>query len=85
MVNPNLRAAVIRILYRLDPVPVKKETMAAEIDIGLAEPVTTNEFNEVLNDLRREGIINTGTDIVLGVELIELTFDGRLQAKRILG
>ena len=66
MKNPLLNAAIMRTLSRLDPVPVRKDTLAAEIDIALAEPVTTLAFDAALADLRQGGFVAVRRDRLLG-------------------
>ena len=83
MRNPLLNSAIIRILARLDPVPVRRDTLAAEIDIALAEPVTTVAFDAALADLRHGGWIAVGEDRLLGCRTAALTAKGRKEAARL--
>lgn len=81
MRNPALTSAIVRVLLRLDPVPVRVDTLAAEIDLALAEPVTTAEFRAALADLRRRRAVAVGEDPLLGVETAALTDRGRRLAQ----
>ena len=83
MKNPLLNAAIMRTLSRLDPVPVRKDTLAAEIDIALAEPVTTLAFDAALADLRQGGFVAVRRDRLLGCETVALTQRGRREAARL--
>lgn len=77
MKNPLLNATIMRILSRLDPVPVQTDTLQAELDISLAEPVTTVQFRAALADLRRMRLVAVGEIQMLGVETVRLTDKGR--------
>ncbi len=83
MKNPLLNAAIMRTLSRLDPVPVRKDTLAAEIDIALAEPVTTLAFDAALADLRQGGFVAVRRDRLLGCDTAGLTPRGRKEAARL--
>jgi len=83
MKNPLLNATIMRILSRLDPVPVQTDTLAAEIDISLAEPVTTVQFRAALADLRRMRLVAVGEIQMLGVETVRLTDAGRREAAKL--
>ena len=81
MKNPALTSAIVNILARLDPVPLLVDTLSSEVDLALAEPVTTTAFREALADLGRRGITATGRDPLLGVETVGLTAKGRRLAQ----
>lgn len=83
MKNPLLNATIMRILSRLDPVPVQTDTLQAEIDISLAEPVTTVQFRAALADLRRMRLVAVGEIQMLGVETVRLTDKGRGEAAKL--
>ena len=83
MRNPLLTSAIVRILARLDPVPLVMDTLASEVDIALAEPVTTVAFDAALADLRRGGWIAVGEDRLLGCRTAALTAKGRKEAARL--
>lgn len=83
MTNPLLNAAIMKIVSRLDPVPVRIETLRAEVDIALAEPITTIEFDAALSQLRRRAYLAVGEDPLLGCRTAALTAKGRKEAARL--
>lgn len=83
MKNPLLISAILNIVARLDPVPVRVETLQAEIDLALADPVTTVAFEAALSHLRRRDCVAVGDDPVLGCRTVALTGKGRREAERL--
>ena len=83
MKNPLLIAAILRIVARLDPVPVRVETLQAEVDLALADPVTTISFEAALSHLRRRAYVATSDDPLLGCRTVALTPKGRKEAERL--
>ena len=83
MKNPPLISAILKTVARLDPVPVRVETLQAELDLALADPVTTVSFESALSHLRRRDYVAVGDDPLLGCRTVALTDKGRREAERL--
>lgn len=85
MNNPDLRNALMRLLWRCDPLPVMKRTAASEMDIALSAPVSTAEFDEALAALRDEGLLRLAQNRLLGETVLSLTREGIAECQRAFG
>ena len=83
MNNPLLKQAILRVIYRLDPIAVVVETLAAEVDLALprSERVTVETFRLAISELEHGGIVERSEDGLLGREMIRLTEKGREAVK----
>ena len=85
MTNELLRNAIVKILYRCHPAPVRRAPLAAECEIALGTPLTTAEFDAELAALRRERLIGEGRDGILSQPMYYLTATGQAEAARAFG
>ena len=85
MTNELLRNAIMKILFRCHPAPVRRPPLAAECEIALGTPLTTAEFDAELAALRRERLIGEGRDGILGHDMYFLTATGQAEAARAFG
>lgn len=82
MINPQLRLAITQILQRLDGVPLRNETLKAEVEIAVAQPITTNEYYDTLNSMIQDSLIYKLRDEILGEATYCLSTKGREAAAR---
>lgn len=85
MTNELLRSAIMRILFRCHPAPVRRPPLAAECEIALGATITTAEFDAEIAALRRERLIGEGRDGILGHDMYFLTTIGQAEASRAFG
>lgn len=85
MTNELLRNAIMKILYRCHPAPVRRPPLAAECEIALETPLTTAEFDAELAALRRERLVAEGRDGIFGHDMYFLTTYGQAEAARAFG
>jgi hypothetical protein len=82
MINTQLRLAIIKILYRLDGVPLREETLKAELEIAVATPLTTTEYQQTMATLVEQGLCFKTHDDLLNEDTYSLSFTGREAAKK---
>ena len=85
MTNEILRNAIMRILYRCHPAPVRRPPLASECEIALGQTLTTAEFDAELAALRSAHLVGSGRDGILGHEMYFLTNAGQAEASRAFG
>lgn len=85
MTNELLRNAIMKILFRCHPAPVRRPPLAAECEIALGATITTAEFDAEIAALRRERLIGEGRDGILGHDMYFLTATGQAEASRAFG
>lgn len=85
MTNELLRNAIVKILYRVHPAPLRKRPLAAECEIALGATLTVSEFDAELSFLRRENLVACGRGGILGEEQYWLTPTGQAEASRAFG
>jgi hypothetical protein len=85
MTNELLRNAIMKILFRCHPAPVRRPPLAAECEIALGTTITTAEFDAEIAALRRERLIGEGRDGILGHDMYFLTAAGQAEASRAFG
>ena len=85
MTNELLRNAIVKILYRVHPAPMRRPPLSSECEIALGATITTAEFDSEIAALRRAGFIGAGRDGILGHEMYFLTNAGQAEASRAFG
>ena len=85
MTNELLRNAIMKILFRCHPAPVRRAPLAAECEIALGSTITTAEFDAEIAALRRERLVAEGRDGILGHDMYFLTATGQAEASRAFG
>lgn len=81
MINTQLRLAIIKILYHLDGAALREGTLKAELEIAIAQPLTTAEYNSTIDALISQELIFKTHDVILNEATYVLSFKGREAAK----
>jgi len=76
MRDVSLELAILKILDRLAPTPMRERTLAAEASIATDRELTTVEFADAINSLQDRTMLRKGQS-VLGLQQIWITEAGR--------
>lgn len=86
MTDEMLASSIVRILYRVHPAPLRRETLASECEVALSRVLSKEEFDRELGALVQRGLVRTGRIGILGnVESLFLSQTGFAEAARIFG
>ena len=85
MTNELLRNCIVKILYRVHPVPMRARPLAAECEIALGTVLSKTDFESEIAFLKRERLLANGRDGILGEERYWLTDLGQAEASRFFG
>ena len=85
MTNELLRNAIVKVLYRVHPTPLRRRTLAAECELALGTALTTTEFDAEIAALRRAKLVGECRDALLGEDTHFLTAAGQAEAARVFG
>jgi len=76
MNNIGMQKKMLAILERLDGIAVRESVFAAEVEIAVKRPITTDEFNREMKELLGMRLVKRGFD-QFGEALYEITGAGR--------
>ena len=85
MTNELLRNAIMRILFRVHPAPLRVRPLVAECEIALGSVLSKADFDAEVAALRRAGLVGEGRDGILGEAMLFLTNAGQAEAARAFG
>lgn len=86
MTDEMLRNAIVRILHRVHPAPLRQDTLSAECEIALGRALTRDEFAREIAALKGAHLIGTGrTGIGDCADMAYLTQAGFAEAARAFG
>ncbi len=87
MIDEMLRNAICRILYRVHPAPLRKDTLASECEIALGRVLTREEFDRALDGVVRADVARIGKIGLLAasVDGVFLTQTGVAECSRVFG
>ena len=85
MTDELLRNTIMKVLFRVDPVPMRRRTLAAECEIAMGTAISKESFDSEIAALRRAKLIGEGRDGILGEEIHFLTVAGQAEARRAFG
>ena len=85
MTNELLRNAIVRILFRVHPAPMRRPPLSAECEIALGRTLTVAEFDAEIAALRAARLVGEGRDGILGQDMYFLTATGQAEASRAFG
>ena len=82
-----LMNTICRILYRVHPAPLRKDTLASECEIALGRVLTREEFYRALDGLVRADVARIGKIGLLAasVDGVFLTQTGVAECSRVFG
>ena len=76
MNNIGMQKNMLAILERLDGIAVRESVFAAEVEIAVKRPITTDEFNREMKELLGTRMVKRSFD-QFGEALYEITGAGR--------
>lgn len=87
MIDEMLRNAICRILYRVHPAPLRKDTLASECEIALGRVLTREEFDRALDGVVQADVARIGKIRLLAasVDGVFLTQTGVAECSRVFG
>ena len=88
MIDEMLRNAICRILYRVHPAPLRKDTLASECEIALGRVLTREEFQRELIGLVQTDVVRVGKiglPLAASVDGVFLTQTGVAECSRVFG